>query len=563
MGEFVAAAQKIEALRADVIEALGRTAANEGSPQSAADLVSEASRIIVETLTEIADVLHEAESRKAPDRPADATAAQEAVHAIAARQENPYLPKEPVSLNQEEMAAGLQAFFGGAKLGTVSVGRIAHTLGGGAKLETETYRTLLRVLNAHPNAAYVGSGQYAITPMTENQPEPEAQETTSTTQDMPGEDSDEGEEPIDIPEEGRAAVLADSTREDDVEGDGEDAETSDEELIGIMARWMGRRLYFSLRELRQHLLANEAVDPSEVSGNRIHALFVELMPYVEEYYFDRGDNVVWMDDRTNPQQLEALTGKRSGSGPVRYSLGFIRREDTEPAEPAEAEILTEQVAETVSDELVETKAEYERGISRQEIDVVLDVVRSAGGEISLNSLEEFSDEAGLAPEQITELVNAAMADGLLFRKGVAGYKGVSLQPKRRAAENTDTSAEMDESAVEREIEKYITAVRAVMASIMPLHPTAGYPYNKLWNKNKQELAKIMTFDEFKILCRRMRDDGMVEIPGEVKLHTKTPRSKKRIGSKVLVPDESRKKWRASNTAVIRELHDKALDRLIK
>jgi hypothetical protein len=578
VGEFAAAARKIEALKAEVIAALGKTAAGEAQRPADTDLVAEASRIIVSSLTEIADVLHQTETRNASKE-----GSPEAEPTVIAQPEpsvpflEKILPPKPVSLSEEELEAELRGLMARSKSGTMSVGRIAFTLGGGKKLAPDTYRTLLRTLNAHPNASYLGDGKYNITPIVEEgalnrtQPQVPSQESESADQVAEAVDDVSVENTVGT-EADNVDALGDQNGVTEVAGetseDDEDDEDSEEqrwaELVGMSARWMGRQLFFTTRHLRDHLLANLIISPEEVKGNKINDLMAELMPYVEEYYFDRGEIVSWLNDRKYAAQMEEITGKPSGRGPVKFSLGFMPRKDialpdvtdVKAGAPAAKEELHDTQTPTTIVIREETRGQHERDINTDQIQLIVDVVANVGNAVKIRSLLEIltdPDEYNLTRDEAASSIDAAVAEGMLFRIGIEGRIGVSLDPpsKRPAGEVID---KLDPQYIEQKIKKYDAVVKAVMDTLMPLEQQQGLPYIKLWNRNQDDLKDTVAYDEFKAAIRAMKTDGLVMILKNVRLHTKTVNSNSIRGDRIHVASSKmRAEWHEARKAVLRRI----------
>jgi hypothetical protein len=620
--ELQSVAETLQRLRPEVIAALGRAATSEQASESAVSRVSAASKIIVDALTEIAEGVRqpvtspeiEAAAVEVPAADPPATASKPVPNPSQfARMHQPrpqQTPEEtvPLSLSEERIHERLSSFMASiVQPSKVRMVQVALYVGEGHRLDPASFELLKFALRSYRGVRYEGSATYEMRPgahrmipldypkparRVSRQEQPVVPETPATVTapvepvvEAPKHAAQAEEEsaPQNQPEE--TPAIAEEVLEDAVEAEEDDdseEELTPEEIAGIAARWMVRRVSFTTAELREHLLANEAVQPEDVVRQKMNGLYRRLKPQIEAYFLERGETVHWLDDRNHPELVEPITGVPAHPKVIRHVIGFIPKKPAAaiapqpevlpapslPAPEATAPLPVEQPQ--LPEPPAESAAEHEKNITDEQIDEVVGIVRDAGGRITTDSLLDILTDPeegyGLNADEAQARINAAMAVSRLYRRGIGGkYRGVSTEPRSKGgkANGAPAEREMSMDSVEAEVDRYLVAVRTVMATLMPLHPTAGLPYNKLWNKNKDSLSQVMDFDEFKLFCRRLRDDGLVEIPGDVKLHTKTPRSQKRIGSKVIVPDAARKKWRSGKEATLRELRDNALNRLIK
>jgi hypothetical protein len=574
IGEFADTARKIEALKAEVIAVLGQGAI-EGE-LTANETVAEASRVIIGALTEMAGLLRWGDNREAPGNQADAgqiaeSGEAEQVSSQAVRVTPAMLPQrrselidtsQDVSLTDEELDAYLDDFLDRSSGEEVHLQSILRTIVGDSRLDTRGYRYILGRLDNDSSVTRIGTKRYRIIqgrqPSASREfPQPELWD--ENVEFEPSRLLTYPEEKVDVSTDGSFEV-----EEPDFEDIDNSEAMTDEELIGMIARFMGRRPYFTGNELREHLLKNKAVPPEEISGNKIHEFIAEFMMYVDEYYFDKGDEVIWTDSSTDLNAVRQAMGGRTPRVKT-YVLGFKPRTVTKvgkrfiPVRPTVAanEVDVEEV------EVQETEGQHEREISRDQVQIVVDVVASIGDTMKQRSLIEIltdPDDLNLAEEEAREWIRAAISDGVLFRKPIGGYRGVTLDPPEKQKPVPEAVDTHSIEYVEKEVEKYSRVVDYVMNSLIGLKEAGmGLRYDRLWQG--AGMGDDMTFEEFKDFVRRMEDDGFVSIPTNVKLsaHRRTIR-----GSKVTFPNfEIRRQWKADPNQVLSTARDKALDRLIK
>lgn len=548
VGDLERAAERLAALSPAVIAALGSAALHEGQSSELTERVKTAVAKMVQSLTEMTDTTVRPQAEAATD--------EMVVPPAVVHQPLPSQIAEPkpvaTELAAQSMAARVDEILRSRQGSEINIGTVASILTNGSRLPSNEYAALIGVLNRNPHTTYHGFGNYEIGFMPEQEAVKKPSELVPEGWPVVAEET---LEPSSETEDATEVAAEESDEDEEVD---QAYEVTFADIEENVARWMGRRSLFTAPDLRDYLLDNEWVKPEEVAGPKINRLMQKLLPGIRTYYLEQGEDMTLYNDRQHPDVVSQLTDIHSSIARI-YVPSFSPHVEHPRARPAvpvkQVQLETPQRAEVssvpepaMSQEAASTPElpavisaqqpvphRRERDISAEEIQTVVDVVAQLGGKVTLKSLVETlsdADEYGYTPEQVREQVQAAIAMGILFNKGVDGYKGVSLDPPSRMHPSVEVVDYLDPAYINAQVRMYSTVIEAVMDTLMALEPQQGLSYIKLWNRAKGSLGDNVDYEVFKEAVRNMKRDGLVAVLSNVRLHTKTADSKPIRGTRI-------------------------------
>lgn len=340
------------------------------------------------------------------------------------------------------------------------------------------------------------------------------------------------------------------------------AETPEDDVVGLVARWAGRRASFALVDLREHLLLNEAVTADDVAGVRLRALLDTIAEDVVAYHAQRGSRVKWL----YPNSYPPAPGSTKSS--PKYALGYFldTTEEVEQTKVAPAR-RRRPVSAPTSNPTPTVQPEMNR-VADETIEQVVQLVSDADREIVparvvFAALQEMLGVDGSAAK---EIVQATIAAGRLFKRNAQGSSGLTANPALSASNlrkvEVAEATQRNEAEALADMERFLQTSNFVMRALSVLKDiNMGQPYNKLW-KQAGNLQSTMDFEEFKRQVRRMEEEGLVTIIKNARLHTKTGRSKELYGSKVVAASQEVKgRWKVNAKKEVALLREKVFDTL--